>query len=88
MSSFQDLPTERTVTLSPDDIKKVHDYIVEHLDGRAAAHELKGKKRLDAQGHFLCGAMAALHIMGLNGNQSMPPKWVFDIMSGTIITNK
>lgn len=81
------LPAERSAVLSGPDFLCVQQYILQILASRRHQMGLKptSKKGLEMQGDFLAGAMTALHAMGLDAHQSMPPSWYIAIMRGDVV---
>lgn len=81
------MSTEQVATSAPLTPPEVHHEIEKAWISRARALGLNPgtKKYIDAQGHYFCGAMQALH----NARGWVPsPKWSIGIMRGDDITRE
>ena len=64
---------------------ELHNRLVEQFSNRSREFGLKGKRKLEAQADFFCGAMAAID--GINGGEESccTPGIFFKIIRGELI---
>ena len=72
-------------TLTLEERKALWGKIEEMWEGRCRTQGYSDKERVDQQGGFFAGAIAAMSAMGLADECVTPLKWYFSIIRGDMI---